>query len=791
MISDKVLSALEYRKVLGKISEYAVLEASKIKIKNSFPEKDFYSVEIALHTTLEAYKLMYVHAAKGVDFFDEITDELDRSSKGATLSCAELLRVMRLLQSSRLTKRAVTAVSDEEIIYIRRMAESVFTEQYLEESIREKIISEDTVSDNASETLYQIRRKIKRLNEQIREKLSSFVRGSKMKYLQENIITMRGDRYVIPVKSEYKGQIRGLVHDQSSTGATVFIEPEAVLELNNDLKSAMIEESVEVEKILRDLSNSVGTISYQLTRNIDLLSDIDVAYAKSEYAYKTHSVMPGLNDRGYIDIKKGRHPLIDPEKVVPLDISLGEGYRFLLITGPNTGGKTVSLKLVGLFTLMAMTGIFLPAAEGTRISFFENIYADIGDEQSIEQSLSTFSSHMKNIVEITDFADSGSLVLLDEIGAGTDPDEGSALAQAVIARLVRAGSFGIITTHYSKLKEYAYSDKRIMNASMDFDNATFAPLYRVLIGMPGSSNAIEISRRLGLDPAIADEAYDLLEDSKISFENVIKEAEKSRQIAERTESEYHLLRNEAAEELDRLKNERAKFEAEKQRFLSGAKAESRRIVNEKLAEAEALIEELKNIIKKEEHDSGDVIKARTLRNKLENVKYSEEEEDDVPVSSKPVDIGALKEGDRVYVKTVDAVGTVLRVSAKKKEAEVMCGSVRINVKAENLFKTEERKKKKDGGASVSFVRRSPAERNVSSEINLIGQTADEAVLNLERFLDSCVVNGVEEIRIVHGKGLNILAGAVQGYLKKHPAVKEYRFGTYGEGEKGVTVARLK
>ncbi len=789
--SNKVLIALEYDKILYAVSEYAVLDSSKNKLKNTLPCKDFYSAEISLNTTIEADKLLYNYSVSGVDFFDEITDELERAQKGAVLSCAELLRVMRLLQSSRITRKAITIIDDPTIVYLRRIAEQLFTDYYLEDNIREKIVSEDTLSDNASETLYQIRRKIKRLNEQIREKLSSYVRGAKMKYLQENIITMRGDRYVIPVKSEYRSQIKGLVHDQSSTGATVFIEPEAVLELNNDLKTALIEENVEVEKILSDLSHSVGMISGYLNLNIEYLSEIDVAFAKAEYAYKTKSFIPKINNNGYICIKKGRHPLIDKHKVVPLDIVFGDKIRFLLITGPNTGGKTVSLKLVGLFSLMAMSGMFIPAAEGSEISHFDQIFSDIGDEQSIEQSLSTFSSHMSNIIEITKNANEKSLILLDELGAGTDPDEGSALAQAVIERLLDCGSRGIITTHYSRLKEFAYSRDDLMNASMDFDSKTFSPLYRIVIGMPGSSNAIEISKRLGLDDDIAKVAYSLLSDSKISFENVIKEAEKTRNDAEKIKNEFYQIKRETEEDLAKLKAERAKFESDKERFLQNAKAEARRLVNDRVDQAEELIESIKQLLSKQELSSGDIITARTLKNKIENVKYDLESESVSPPTSKPVDITKLNCGDRVYVSTMDSFGIVQRVSSKKKEVEVLVGSVRVNLKPNAIFYAPQEKQipKKP---SISIARRIDNDGEVfKPEINVIGQNSDEALINVEKFLDSCVLNNIEECRIVHGKGLNILSKAIQTYLKKQRHVKEFRFGVYGEGEKGVTIVKLK
>ncbi|MDY2850839.1 MAG: endonuclease MutS2 [Candidatus Borkfalkiaceae bacterium] len=794
-ISEKVLLTLEYDKVMRSVSEYAVLGVSKEKIKNSVPENDFLSAEISLDTTAEADALLYKYAVSGVDFFDEITDELDRAKKGATLSCSELLRVMRLLRSSRLSKGAITVIDDEKIVYLRRIAEQIFTEHYIENDIASKIVSDDQVSDNASETLYQIRRKIKKINDSIREKLASYVRGNKMKYLQENIITMRGDRYVIPVKNEYRSQIKGLVHDQSSTGATVFIEPEAVLDLNNDLRTAIAEENAEVEKILYDLSRQVGSMADALALNIDLLASLDIAFAKAEYAYKTRSLRPGFNENGFINIVRGRHPLIDADKVVPLDVRFGKDNRFLLITGPNTGGKTVTLKLVGLFTLMAMSGLFVPAKDGTSLSFFDKIFADIGDEQSIEQSLSTFSSHIKNIINITENADERSLVLIDEIGAGTDPDEGSALAQAVIETLLNLSSRGIITTHYSRLKEYAYARDGIENASMDFDSETFAPLYKLNIGVPGSSNAIEISKRLGLSGEIIDQAYSLLTENKISFENVLREAEKSRQEAEKYKAEYSRLTEEAIRESEAVKTERAKLEQDKQRFIAGAKSEARQLVNEREEYADELIDEIKQLLKKQDLSSGDLIVARTLKNKIADSKYNLGEEDYSDLPMKPVDLSSLKEGDEVYVSSLSSVGTVCRVSPRKGEVEVMSGSVRLNVKADKLFtvkKTEQKTKSSlKKSSSVSVKRSAGAFNEVKTEINVIGQNVDEALINVEQFLDSCVVNNVEECRIVHGKGLHILGKAIQDYLKKQPFVKEYRYGVYGEGEKGVTIVKFK
>ncbi len=791
MINEKVLNVLGYDKVLEEIAEYTVLSCSKRALLATLPCEDYFSVNEALDTTAEAVKLLYTYSVSGVDFFDEITDELDRAEKGATLSCAEVLRVMRLLRSSRLTNKAILSVNSDDIVIIKRIVSALYFDAYLENDISVKVISDDALADNASETLGQLRRKIKRLNEQIREKLSSYIRGEKVKYLQENIVTMRGDRYVIPVKAEYKGNIKGLIHDQSATGATVFIEPEAILELNNELKTAMLEEKAEIEKILSDLSHSIGIVAPRLRANIGLLSSVDVAFAKAEYAYKTHSVMPIMCDSGHLSIKKGRHPLIPRETVVPIDIYFGDKFSYLLITGPNTGGKTVSLKLVGLFTVMAMSGIFVPAAEGTRLSFFENVFADIGDEQSIEQSLSTFSSHMKNIIAITRQADEKSLVLIDEIGAGTDPDEGGALAQAVIEKLLETNSKGIITTHYSRLKEFAYTRGDIMNASMDFDGKTFAPLYRLAIGIPGSSNAIEISRILGLDGKVADRAVELLSDNKISFEKVLREAEKSRQEAENIRAEYSLLKSEAQAEADRVKAERAKLETDRNRFLQGAKAEARRIINEKTEEAEQLLDEIKEILKKAEVDGGDLIKARTIKNKIEDVKYGVAETEGPHFSDKPLDLASVKPGDGVYVASIGGAAVVTRVSAKKKEAEVLAGSLRLNVKEGEIYPLTDNTEKQKNKTSVSFTRNLASAAAAKTEINVIGQNVDEALLNVDKFIDECVVNNVAEIRIVHGKGMNILSRAIQAELKKNRNVSEFRFGVYGEGENGVTIVKLK
>ncbi len=789
MIENRVLSVLEYDKILNICSKFAVLGVSKEAILNLKPSYELEEVNFLLKKTAEAHKLLYTYGASGIEFFDPITDELRRAEMGSTLSMAELLRVARLLRSSRIVYSTITTIIDEEITALRSIAESIYFDKYLEEEITEKILSEDKISDHASEKLYQIRRKIRRLNEQVKERLNFYVR-SQSKYLQDSIVTLRGDRYVVPVKSEYRGQIKGLIHDQSSTGSTLFIEPVEVLELNNDLKTATIEEKLEIEKILRELTEKVGLISKRLENNVLCLSELDIAYAKAIYAYSLKAICPKVNANHYINIIKGRHPLIAPEKVVPVSVSLGTNYNYLLITGPNTGGKTVTMKLVGLFTLLAETGFFIPASEGSSISIFKKVFCDIGDEQSIEQSLSTFSSHMKNVINVTEQVDDSSLVLLDEIGAGTDPEEGSAIARAVLEHLIECGSSGIVTTHYTALKEYAFTEPKIMNSSMDFDESTFAPLYRLNIGLAGSSNAIKIASRLGLSPALTQSARALLKENKVSFERVIEEAEKTRRNAEHKLIEYEELVKSKQAELDLLKAEREKFDKEREKFYTNAKIESRRIINETLEEADELVGEIKAILDKDEFDGGDLIRARTLRNKLETQKYKLEEEANVVFVDKPVDQTKLKINDRVYIPTMDADGVVITINKKKGTCDVQIGTARVSLKLSELYVPRKKNKKKE--ESITTIRVDRSNFSIAqTEINVIGKNLSEAMIEVEAFMDKAVVSGLHEIRIIHGVGLKILSKGIHEYLRKHPRVEEYRFGRYGEGEHGVTVVTLK
>lgn len=787
-MTEKTLKTLEYDKVLSLVSNYAILKGTKQRLLSLTPFSDIESVNVALKKTQEAYKLLFDYGVSGIEFFDEPSDEIERAEKGALLSLAELIRAARLLKASRLIRNTFTAIVDENIVYLPEIAGSLYCDQYLEKEILSKVISDEKLADDASEKLYQLRRKIKKLNEQIRERLNSYIHAGD-KFLQENIVTMRGDRYVIPVKSEYRSKIKGFVHDQSSTGSTVFIEPVEVLELNNQLRVTTAEESAEVEEIIRDLSHKIGMISQKLLYNAELIRDIDEYTARATYAYKTRSKMPIINQKGIIDIKHGRHPLIDPKKVVPLDVHLGKKARYLLITGPNTGGKTVTLKLVGLLTLMATSGMFVPCHDQTTLALFDNIFVDVGDEQSIEQSLSTFSSHIKNLVEITNFVDSKSLVLIDEIGAGTDPDEGSALAQAIIEKLLKKGSYGIITTHYSRLKEFAYVSPDIINASMDLDSETFAPIYKLNIGIPGTSNAIEIASRLGLDKQITEYATSLLSENKVSFENVLREAEKTRKTAESERLELVENLNKSKEELALIEKQKQKLESDRAKLYASAKAESRRIINEKVEEADELVEKIKDILAKEEISSGDIITARTLRNKLEEKKYNMTEDEEEPLMLTKCDINKLKIGDTVYVKATGNYGVVQSINPKKEECFIAIGSMRMSVKARELFINEKLPKKKKVNTEVK-VSVSPV-TSFNTELNIIGKRREEAMDEVVKYLDQAVLKGVNTLRIVHGKGQKILLNAVHEILRKSPVVESFRLGKYGEGENGVTIVTLK
>lgn len=800
-MNQRAIEKTELNKILAAVAEYAVLDASKEALCKYAPVSELALVKKNLDKTEECEKLLFIHGVGKVEYIPPFSDELKRAQKGSTLSCGELLGLGCLLRSTRIAYTSISSINDEDIKLMKQVADLLYFDQALEEDITTKILSDTEISDYASDRLYTIRREIRLLNEKIRARLAEYLTGSEGKYLQDSLVTMRDNRYVLPVRAEYKRNIKGFIHDRSASGATFFIEPEEILEMNNELRSLAIDEKEEVERILGELSRRAGMLATELYQDLEILQEIDEYYARAEYAYKFSAVKPIVNDIGIIDIDRGRHPLIDKKKVVPVSLSLGKEYRFLLISGPNTGGKTVTLKMVGLFCMMAMCGLFIPAKRAT-VSVFNEIYCDVGDAQSIEESLSTFSSHITNIINIVDRADKNSLVLIDELGGGTDPDEGQALAKAIVSHLLDSGCAGVVTTHYTALKEFAFSAKGIENACMEFDSDTLQPLYVIKIGLPGSSNALAISRRLGLRESILQDALGNLSADAQKFENIVRSAEESRIRADETLKECNRLKAEWQEKIGFLDTEREKLKKEKDKLYAQAKAESRRIINERAAEAEELLGEIEQIFAKEQISEADLIKARTLKNKILDKSYEREEEETSVTQYVPINAETLKVGVKVFVKNIGQEGIVQSVRVPKGEAEILCGNIRIRSKISDLSvviqttKAQNSKKKpkwqqKSATDRVQVTRSLVSKPLPTLELNVIGKTVHEALPDVEAFIDSAVVSNLEEVRIVHGVGTGKLRAGIHDFLRTHRNVAEYRLGKYGEGETGVTIVKIK
>ena len=791
-MNTRFFEKLELNKVLAQCANFAVLSSAKQMIAEEVPSSDLKEVRERLARTQEADILLFRFGASGVEYFDDVTDLLSRAEKGSTLSCAELMQVNALNRSARIAQTSVFSFAGEEITFIKADCARLYYDARLEDDINFAILSDGEINDHASEKLFDIRTKIKSLNARIRSKLTEYITGPTAAYLQDATVTMRNDRFVIPVKAEYKNRVRGFVHDRSQTGATFFIEPEYVLEMNNELIALTIDEREEVERILKSFSKRFGAIADRLRADEELLAALDCCYAKAQYAYSLKAINPQVNRRGYIDIVKGRHPLIDKERIVPVSVELGKDYNFLLLSGANTGGKTVTLKMVGLFCLMAACGLFIPAAEGSCVGVFDNVFCDLGDSQSIEESLSTFSSHIKTVIEIVNGVNADSLVLIDELGGGTNPDEGQALARAVVEKLLSCGCKGIVTTHFTALKEFAFGADGIENASMEFDSATLKPLYRIKIGMPGSSNALAICRRMGLDEGVLEKAVSYLSEGGRAFENIVRSAEDSRVKAEQLVAENEQLRAKLKDEIAETEKRADALERERAKLLAGAKAESRRLINERAAEAEELLSEIEGIFKKEEISESDLIKARTLKNKIKDAAYRADEAPERKTTYTPADKNNLREGARVFVKPMQTEGVVTSYSQGKGEAEVACGSMKLRCKPADLLIIENAPQ---GGAvkradSVKVVRKISVSQPVL-EINVLGLTVPEALYEVDNFIDRAVTDNLEEIKVIHGVGTGKLRKAIAEHLKRHKNVESFRAGKYGEGETGVTFIKLK
>ncbi|MBE5783435.1 MAG: endonuclease MutS2 [Clostridiales bacterium] len=785
-MNERALRVLEFTKIRDMLATYALSDLGKEMCRRVVPLIEFSDVNRALDETEEAVAVLAYVGGNPLINFSDVQEYLTLSKKGSTLSQKALLLVAETLRAARAARSALVTEKDNTPL-ITAMASRLQPLRTLETDITESILSEEEISDHASPELFNIRRHIRSVNDRIREKLNAMAHGpSYSKYLMESIVTVRNGRYVLPVKQEYRQSVPGLVHDQSATGATLFVEPLAVVEMGNELKEWHMKERNEIERILAALSQQVADGADLIDQNLSILANLDFIFAKGMLSREMECVRPKMNEEGRINLVRVRHPLIDRDKVVPCSLWLGQDFTSLIITGPNTGGKTVTLKTLGLMTLMAQSGLHVPGQLGTELSTFEEVYADIGDEQSIEQSLSTFSSHMTNIVSIMNAVTPRDLALFDELGAGTDPTEGAALAQVILNALLKIKARTAATTHYSELKAYALSTKGVENASVEFDVATLRPTYRLSIGVPGKSNAFEISRRLGLPEYLIDEAKDLLSHDTIRFEDVIANAEYHRQVAEKERE----LAEQARQETVRLRNEAEllykNMEEQKENATRKAKEEARRIMERAKRESESIIYDLKRLKKSANVQDHEV---NNLKKRMEDGLDSLAEGLKKPTGNIAEPPKTVKIGDVVEITHLNTKGTVLSLPDGKGEVQLQAGIMKLKAHLSQLRLVNEPKKKKQ--VSSVQVKTGAAERTVHMSCDVRGMALDEALMEVETYLDEAVLAGLHEVTIVHGKGTGILRDGIQKHLKTYPQVKSFRRGKYGEGEEGVTVVELK
>ena len=785
MMSERTLRVLEFTKIREKLAAKALTPMGAEKCLALAPSCNMQEVLLWQQETEEATVILTYLGGHPMASFSDVRPTLTLADKGATLSPKALLSIAELLRAARTARDALVTDRDNTPLLTEK-AQGLCTLRNLEQDITDAIISEDEIADRASAELTNIRRHLRGATERIKDKLNQMIHNASFaKFLQDPIITVRSDRYVLPVKAEYRGSVPGLVHDQSTSGATLFIEPMAAVEMGNELKQWELKEKQEIERILAALSAEVAPYASQLQENVDRLAGLDFIFAKGLLSRDMYAVTPKLNQQGFINIIRGRHPLIPAEKVVPSNLWMGRDFTTLIITGPNTGGKTVTLKTVGLFTLMAQAGLHIPADLGTELAVFEQVFADIGDEQSIEQSLSTFSSHMTNIVKIMHEVTPRDLVLFDELGAGTDPTEGAALAQSILTRLLHIRVRTLATTHYSELKAFALSTKGVENASVEFDVETLRPTYRLSIGVPGKSNAFEISRKLGLPENLIDAAKELLSSESIRFEDVIANAEYHRQVAEKERE----LVAQAAQETIRLRDEaeklRKEMEEKRENAMRKAREDARRVLENARRESESILSDLKRMKK---NASVPDAEAAALRRQLEKSIDGLSEGLARPMDDAGAPPKTLKPGDRVKILTLGSEGTVLSMPNAKGEVELQAGIMKFKAHLSQLRLVRETVPRQK--ASVK-TQTGAMTRTVSMECDVRGMALDEAISAVDQYLNEAVMAGLNEVSIIHGKGTGVLRSGIQQHLRRHMLVKEFRLGVYGEGESGVTVVTLK
>lgn len=790
-MNQKTLTKLEYHKIIAMLEEQASSFRGKQLCRRLKPMTDLERIDTAQEQTAAAFTRI---VKKGrISFSDAfpVEESMKRLEIGAALGSGELLRICKVLKTTARAKAyGRHDTQDDTADCLDAYFEQLEPLTLLSNEIERCIISEEEISDDASTTLKHIRRSIHNINDKVHATLNTLVNGSLRTYLQDPIITMRGDRYCIPVKAEYRGQVQGLIHDQSSTGSTLFIEPMAIVKLNNDLKELYAKEQEEIQVILARLSEDTATYIEEIRANYRSLTDLDFIFARGQLAYSMNGSRPILNTEGRIRIRSGRHPLLDPRKVVPITVTLGEDFSLLIVTGPNTGGKTVSLKTVGLLTLMGQAGLHIPAADRSEIAIFRQIYADIGDEQSIEQSLSTFSSHMTNIVSFLKDVDQNSLVLFDELGAGTDPTEGAALAIAILSHLHTKGIRTMATTHYSELKVYALTTEGVENACCEFDVESLKPTYRLLIGIPGKSNAFAISSKLGLPDYIIEDAKTRLTEHDVSFEDLLGDLENSRRTIEKERDEIQNYKREVERLKTQTRQKQEKLEEQRERILREANEKANAILRDAKEMAD---ETMKNFRKfgKEGISAAEMEKERErLRQKIKETSAKSTLTPQKPKKTyKPSD---FKLGESVKVLSMNLTGTISSLPDSRGNVTVQMGILRSQINISDLEIIEEqnpyapKNMRRTGGGKIKMSK----SLSVSPEINLLGKTVDEAVAELDKYLDDALLSHLNSVRIVHGKGTGALRKGIHEYLRRQKHVKSYHLAEFGEGDAGVTIVNL-
>ena len=789
-MNQKALKTLEFDKIIHILTAHAASEGAKEMCRKLVPYDNINDVERAQRETADALRRVYRKGSVSFGGIRDIRGSLKRLEIGGILGMGELLQIMSLLETAgKIRQYGQREADDTSRDSLDESFEFLDPVPTLASEIRRCILADDEMADDASSALLQIRRSMRQMNDKVHNTLNSMVNGSARSYLQDPVVTMRDGRYCLPVKAEHRSQVPGMIHDQSSTGSTLFIEPMAVIKLNNDFKELLMKEQQEIEKILSVLSEKAASVTEILAEDYRILTALDFIFARAMMAKDMKATRPIFNTDRQIHIKDGRHPLLDPKKAVPITVRLGDDFDLLIITGPNTGGKTVSLKTVGLFTLMGQAGLHIPAFEGSRLAVFDQVYADIGDEQSIEQSLSTFSSHMTTIVSILKEVTLNSLVLFDELGAGTDPTEGAALATSILDHLHRQGIRAMATTHYSELKVYALSTEGVENACCEFDVESLRPTYRLLIGIPGKSNAFAISSRLGLEDFLIEDAKKRINAQDVSFEDMMAELQDSRVKLLNEQEEITRYKSEIRTLRDALQKKQDRIDERKEKILSDAAAQANAILQEAKDYAD---ETMKNF-----HKFGKAsISVKDMEAERARLREKIKENDSrtakaAPKPKKKLKAAALHIGDRVRVLSLNLEGTVSTLPNPKGDLFVQMGILRSQVNINDLEYIGEAENLQKGMTTGGGKLRMSKSAAVSTEINLIGMTVDEAIAHLDKYLDDAYLAHVPSVRIVHGKGTGALRTAVHQYLKRYKHIKSFRLGTFGEGDAGVTIAEFK